>query len=47
MLWCRGKRQALCCDVEDREWVLCCGVERRCRHYAVMLRIESGYYAVV
>jgi hypothetical protein len=44
---CRGKRQALCCDVGNRERVLCCGVEGRGRHYAVMLRIERGYYAVV
>jgi hypothetical protein len=47
MLWCREKRQALCCDVDDRERVLCCGVEGRGRHYAVMLTIERGYYAVV
>jgi hypothetical protein len=47
MLWCREKRQALCCDVGCRKRVLCCGVEGRVRHYAVMLRIESGYYAVV
>ncbi len=26
MLWCKGKRQALCCDVGNREQVLCCGV---------------------
>jgi hypothetical protein len=41
MLWCRGKRQTLYCDVGYRERVLFCGVEGRGRHYAVMLRIES------
>jgi hypothetical protein len=47
MQWCRGKRQALCSDVGNREQVLCCGVEGRGRHYAGMLGIESRYYAVV
>jgi hypothetical protein len=47
MLWCRGKSQALCFDVGCGKRVLCCGVERRGRHYAMMLGVESGYYAVV